>query len=90
MTKPPPNTITVTLLMDDNHDVRAVRLLLKRLLRSYHLRCVGLGIVSNETSTIVETAGKTGKKSPTVVDASEAGKCKTKFDTTGNEQEVPQ
>ncbi len=47
MTKP--NTITVTLLMDDKHDIRAVRLLLKRLLRSYDLKCVGLGVVNDET-----------------------------------------
>ena len=37
-----PRLITVTLRMDDKHDVRAVRRLLKALKRGYGLECVGL------------------------------------------------
>lgn len=68
------NTITVTLLMDDKHDVRAVRLLLKRLLRSYGLKCVGLGVVSDEQEAC-----------PPMVDTINAAKCKAMFDTTADE-----
>lgn len=34
--------LCIVVRMDDKHDVRAVRRLLKRLLRSYDLKCVDL------------------------------------------------
>ena len=38
--QPEPKLIKVTLRMDDKHEVRAVRLLLKKLLRAYDLKCI--------------------------------------------------
>lgn len=40
--KPSERVIVVTLRMDDKHDERAVRRLLKQLKRAYGLECVGL------------------------------------------------
>lgn len=72
--------ITVTLRMDDKHDVRAVRRLLKRLLRAYDLLCVGLSDGTNNCTeekasggngtddtgpaASVEAAGKRRKNEP--------------------------
>lgn len=74
MSESPPNTITVTLLMDTKHDVRAVRLLLKRLLRAYDLKCVGLAGVSDEQEAC-----------PPMVDTINAAKCKAMFGATAGE-----
>lgn len=49
MSEPEQRTICITVRMDSKHDVRHVRLLLKRLLRSYDLKCVGLATVGDET-----------------------------------------